>query len=665
MTEFQSVNGLSKDAYTCIGWNSDKNATTVLTEYEVQAGENTLYAVWAKNVEFTSNPMPITGTVGEAFAEVDLSTNVNKNNVSGVTFKLKEGSLPEGFNLASDGKLTGPNPLTTAISDQIVTVTATPGNGAPAAELKLTFKIAKGTSNISFNSASYSKTYGEASVEVTTTNSGSNKTPTLTYYTNVDCSEGASSDQPTDAGAYYVKAEVAGDDDYNAAFVTAKFVINKKELIITPNANQFVYTNEADTYAPTYQVGETVREETPAFNGKLSWVKGTGDKNIEVGSLTLVDNDAFKAINYDLTLSSPSVTINVLSESLAETYTQAAEDIATEVAGSATDGWHKASITLTAPTDFKLKDVTNLRDASDWKDELVISQEGKYDFKYQLLRDGRDEASASDPQMLSIQLDHTIPELKGAPTINNLTATFTLADATSGIASYSYVLDGGQPISEIAVAGNPTEHKVEVTANAGPHTIAFTIKDVAGNEATTASISFTLTNPTPPYVPPVPTTYYTVTLPEVEGLTTDPGAGSYEVESWGSFRFYLTLAEGYKNNSHPVVTTDRGETIKPRQSDGAYVVGAVRSDVNVSVTGVVPDNATGIADIESATRIRVVGRTLHITVSKETEAYICDMSGRMLPLQKLAPGTNRVNIKSPGIYIIKIIGEKEQKVIVP
>lgn len=677
ISSFPSTEGLSRKGYTCLGWNKTSSATTALKNYTVTKGANTLYAVWKLNeINLSSSSETITRTVGETFTEVDLSPNVsNKDDVLGVTFAVKDGkSLPGGFNLTAEGKLTGPNPLTTAMSNKKVIVAVTPKNGAPPADITLTFNIAKGASTISLNKTDYSKTYGEPLVEVTTTNSGSTQKPTLTYYTNVDCSEGASSDQPTDADTYYIKAEVAEDDNYNAASVKATFVINKKELIITPDANQFVYTNEADTYAPTYQVGETVNKEQPAFKGKLSWVKGTGDQNIKVGTLELVDNDAFKANNYELTLSSPSVTINVLSESLAETYTQAAENLATEVAGSATDGWHKASITLTAPANFKLKDVTNLRAASGWENELVISQEGKYDFKYQLLRDGRDEASASTDQILPIQLDLTIPELKGAPAINNLTATFTLADAMSGIASYVYQLDGSTGSSEIIkVDGAPKEHSVQITAAAGQHKINFNIWDVAGNMVTIFDIAFTLNDPeTPPdnntdWTPdnnPQPV-YYNVTLPDIEGATFDRGAGDHEVEAWSSFIFHLSLAEGYKKNSHPVVTTDRGETIKPRQSDGAYVVGTVRSDVNVSVTGIVPDNATGIADIESATRIRVVGHTLHITVSKETEAYICDMSGCMLPLQKLAPGTNRVNIKSPGIYIIKIIGEKEQKAIVP
>lgn len=675
ISSFPSTEGLSRKGYTCLGWNNISSATTALESYTVTKGENTLYAVWKLNeINLYSSSETITGTVGEAFTEVDLSPKIkNEVDVLGVTFAVKDGnSLPDGFTLTAEGKLTAPKP-TEAKLNETVTVAVTPKNGAQPADLTLTFNIAKGRSTISFNSADYSKTYGEPLVDVLTTKTGSTNEVVLSYYTNEDCTNDESSSQPTDAGTYYVKAEVEGDDNYNAASVKAKFVINKKELIITPDANQFVYKNEADTYVPTYQVGGTVNKEQPAFKGKLSWVEGTGDQNIEVGTLTLVDNDAFKVINYDLKLSSPSVTIKVLSESLADTYTSAAENLATEVAGSATDGWHKASITLTAPADFKLKAVTNLRDASGWEDELVISQEGKYDFKYQLLREGRDEASASDPQTLPIQLDQTIPELKGAPTINNLTATFTLADATSGIASYVYQLDNSTGSSEIIkVDGAPKEHPVQITAAAGQHKINFTIWDVAGNKATISDITFTLNDPvTPPddntdWTPdnnPQPV-YYNVTLPDIEGASFDRGTGNHEVEAWSDFIFHLSLAEGYKKDSHPIVTTNRGETIAPRQSDGAYVVKQIRSDVNISVTGIIPDNATGIADIDSETRVRAVGRVLHITVPQEAEAYICDMSGRNLPLQKLAPGTNRVNVYSPGIYIVKIIGEKEHKVIV-
>ena len=90
-------------------------------------------------------------------------------------------------------------------------------------------------------------------------------------------------------------------------------------------------------------------------------------------------------------------------------------------------------------------------------------------------------------------------------------------------------------------------------------------------------------DPDPPYIPPVPI-YYSVYLPQVEGATTDPGPGEYEVASWDNFRFYLTLDSAY-SESQPVVTTDRGETLVPRTSDGAYLVKYVRTDVEVFIDG--------------------------------------------------------------------------------
>ncbi|MCD8137416.1 MAG: hypothetical protein LUH01_16280 [Parabacteroides gordonii] len=97
------------------------------------------------------------------------------------------------------------------------------------------------------------------------------------------------------------------------------------------------------------------------------------------------------------------------------------------------------------------------------------------------------------------------------------------------------------------------------------------------------SARFNYEDPTPP--PPPPTVYYTVTLPFVEGAVTDPVAGDYDIESWSTFRFYLTLDTAY-NQSQPVVTTSRGETLQPRSSDGAYLVKYVRTDVEIFIDGI-------------------------------------------------------------------------------
>ena len=170
---------------------------------------------------------------------------------------------------------------------------------------------------------------------------------------------------------------------------------------------------------------------------------------------------------------------------------------------------------------------------------------------------------------------------------------------------------------------------------------------------------------TPAPVEPDPEpTYYTVTLPAVEGAATAPVAGSYEVEAWSTFRFYLTPGEGYAEKSQPVVTTDRGETIQPRASDGAYLVKYVRQDVVISISGIVPDIPTGITDLDADICIRVSNGTLLISVPQTANAFVTDTSGRILRTLRLVPGTTRVEGLHSGIYIVKIAGQEGRKVIV-
>ncbi|WP_449038520.1 InlB B-repeat-containing protein, partial [Parabacteroides goldsteinii] len=98
---------------------------------------------------------------------------------------------------------------------------------------------------------------------------------------------------------------------------------------------------------------------------------------------------------------------------------------------------------------------------------------------------------------------------------------------------------------------------------------------------------------------PEPTVYYTVTLPFVEGAATDPVAGDYDVESWSTFRFYLTIDKAY-SQSQPVVTTSRGETLTPRTSDGAYLLKYVRTDVEIYIDGIEKNNPVANEPIRAA-----------------------------------------------------------------
>lgn len=171
----------------------------------------------------------------------------------------------------------------------------------------------------------------------------------------------------------------------------------------------------------------------------------------------------------------------------------------------------------------------------------------------------------------------------------------------------------------------------------------------------------------PPVIPddpddPAPV-HYTVTLPTVEGATTDPAAGSYEVESWGNFSFLLTLGEGYRKDSHPVVTA-RGETLTPNASTGKYIIPNVQSDITVGITGIVKDVATGNESLSDGFRITTSGRLLLVTVPRATRLYLTDTSGRLILSRLLPAGDTRIDNLAAGVYLLTLEGEKTKKIII-
>ena len=156
--------------------------------------------------------------------------------------------------------------------------------------------------------------------------------------------------------------------------------------------------------------------------------------------------------------------------------------------------------------------------------------------------------------------------------------------------------------------------------------------------------------------PPLPV-YYTVTLPSVEGATTDPAPGDYEVESWENFRFYLTLDEDY-NQSEPIVTTDRGETITPRSSDGAYIVKIVRSDVEIFIDDVVknPDPVANETVDTGGIKIYTANGYLHIQAPQPEQVHIFTPDGRLLKAFRTSGNEEQIALPK-GIYLIRVTNQ--------
>ena len=171
------------------------------------------------------------------------------------------------------------------------------------------------------------------------------------------------------------------------------------------------------------------------------------------------------------------------------------------------------------------------------------------------------------------------------------------------------------------------------------------------------SARFNYEDPTPP--PPPAPIYYSVFLPSVEGAVTDPVAGTYDVESWSTFRFYLTLDADY-DESQPVVTTSRGETLQPRTSDGAYLLKNVCTDVEVYIDGI-EKNPPPVANepIRAAApepEIWSEDACLCIRLPEgmpTSPVRIFTPEGRLLDSFGSTPGLNRRQLPT-GIYIVQV-----------
>lgn len=168
---------------------------------------------------------------------------------------------------------------------------------------------------------------------------------------------------------------------------------------------------------------------------------------------------------------------------------------------------------------------------------------------------------------------------------------------------------------------------------------------------------------TPDPTPETPSVFYTVTIPAVKGLTTDPIAGSYQVEEWSNFSFYLTLSPGY-DQSTPVITTDRGETIEPRTSDGKYIIKYVRTDLTINIDGIVP-NIPPVANavITSGTHVWTEKQMLCFYTDIPAQATVIDLNGQIKQVMKIPIGETRQSLSS-GVYIVRF-NNKAVKILVP
>lgn len=260
---------------------------------------------------------------------------------------------------------------------------------------------------------------------------------------------------------------------------------------------------------------------------------------------------------------------------------------------------------------------------------------------------------------------------------SDVVGTIDVSIPNSGIK----IIDGSQvslsPGTQITITATPKEnYDVESVTIGGNNAIPsmfrssaknYLYKIIGNEENLNIVVKFkntSVSNPEPdPNPDSTPTIFYTVTLPATEGAIVDPVAGDYEIEAWSSFRFYLTLDKDY-DQSIPVVTTDRGETITPRSSDGAYIVKYVRTDMEIFIDGIIK-NPAPVANEKIETnhpKVWKTGNELHIQAVTDEPGYIYTPDGKLQTVCHLIAG-EVVTVRLPdGIYFVRV-GKERFKIV--
>jgi hypothetical protein len=199
---------------------------------------------------------------------------------------------------------------------------------------------------------------------------------------------------------------------------------------------------------------------------------------------------------------------------------------------------------------------------------------------------------------------------------------------------------------------------------------AGTVELTACTQATALCQSACLTVRITASDPPTPTITRRIILPQVAGVTTDPPAGTYYVESHHDFIFTLTLA--VPSSTAPAVRTiylpdgsDSGlETeVTPAAAPGAYTVRVrrvTRSPLQIVIE--LPDDTGTDAPPFDAARVWSAAGHLHIASPVAGEARVYSATGMLLKILRYNPGETLRTPLPKGFHAVVLSGGKTVKI---
>jgi len=167
-----------------------------------------------------------------------------------------------------------------------------------------------------------------------------------------------------------------------------------------------------------------------------------------------------------------------------------------------------------------------------------------------------------------------------------------------------------------------------------------------------------------------PQTYFTITIPEVDGITTDPVAGTYDVTYGDYFSFYITVDEeanplraGLQPAKHITVKANGVESNPVSLGNGRYLATINNITENVIVEIIVTDEppVSNINPESDMVKVYSVDGMLYIETPETATVNVFTLTGQLKYQNKV---NGMISIPaSRGIYMVKV-GSGVHKVVV-
>jgi hypothetical protein len=157
---------------------------------------------------------------------------------------------------------------------------------------------------------------------------------------------------------------------------------------------------------------------------------------------------------------------------------------------------------------------------------------------------------------------------------------------------------------------------------------------------------------------------YTVTLPAVAGIAITPSETENAVRSGHDFEFSFTVDADY-DQSVPVVKISRDGGVTEETlslADGKYTITNVRSDITVTIIGIVENPTVGITPVNgNAVKVSVSGNTLKIESPLNGSAAVYTVTGTK-QAEVIVSGSKEIALPA-GIYLVRFNGQSHKVLI--